>query len=222
MFLNIHTHIPPAPGQISILNVLSYFDRIPGSGFFSAGLHPWYLENDEAGLPTDPDTAVKLLGSALQKKNVLAAGECGLDKVCATPYHLQETIFRSQIQMAAEVKKPLIIHCVKAYDDVLLTLKEMKVEVPVIFHGFNKSAGLAAQLLKAGYYLSFGKHLLQAATAAVFEMVPMDRVFLETDAAGISIEDIYGAAAASKKSTVTELSEQININAQKVFGINFS
>lgn len=212
MQLDIHTHTTPLPGQHAILNMLKDFDVIPEYGWYSAGLHPWYLTKQTMA------DSLQQLDTALQKNNVLAVGECGLDKVCDTDYQLQQYCFQQQVLLANRHGKPLILHCVKAFEDVLRILKETGVTVPVIFHGYHKSAALALQLTKAGYYLSFGKQLLQPATAAVFETIPLNHVFLETDAALQSIEDIYKQAAAIKQIAPAALEEQITANAEKLFG----
>ena len=211
MLLNIHIHNTPLPGQWAIMNVLKDFDAVPSTGLYSAGLHPWYLNIETAA------DALQQLTLALQKPNVLAVGECGLDKVCKTDYGLQQEYFRQQVLLANRHSKPLILHCVKAFDDILRILKEERVVVPVIFHGYHKSAALAQQLVKAGYYLSFGKHILQSAIATVFESIPLNHVFLETDAADIDIEALYAAAAAIKQIPVMALDKAITANAEKLF-----
>lgn len=215
MYFNIHTHNKPSAHQWAILNVLKDFDDIPGSGVFSAGLHPWYL--NEKSLAEE----LKQLSLALQKGNVLALGECGLDKVCNTDYQLQQQCFRQQVLLANEYRKPLILHCVKAFDDVTGILKESKASVPVIFHGYHKSRELALQLVKKGYYISFGKHILQEATAGVFHSIPLNHVFLETDGADVKIDEIYGKAAAIKEITEQELQQQLALNVESVFGKTF-
>lgn len=212
MLLNIHIHHTPLPGQWAIMNVLQDFEAIPGRGSYSAGLHPWYLHTETAA------EALQQLQLALHKPNVLAVGECGLDKLCETDYELQQDCFRRQVLLANQYQKPLIIHCVKAFDDVVRILQETRVAVPVIFHGYHKSAALAQQLVKAGYYLSFGKHILQPAAATVFESIPLNHIFLETDAADIDIETLYVAAAAIKQIPVRAMDGAITANAEKLFG----
>ncbi|MFM6925785.1 MAG: TatD family hydrolase [Ferruginibacter sp.] len=212
MFLNIHTHHAPLPGQWALVNVLKDFNAVPAIGLYSAGLHPWYLKKETM------DAALQQLNQAMEKSNVLALGECGLDTVCDTDYELQQSCFRRQVQLANKARKPLILHCVKAFEDVIRILKEEQAAVPVIFHGYHKSKELAQQLVKAGYYISFGKHILQPVTATVFLSIPLNHVFLETDAADINIEALYQAAASIKQVPVRALEEQLSSNAGKLFG----
>ena len=75
--------------------------------------------------------------------SVLAIGECGLDKACDTNFKLQQQVFTTQVNWANEIKKPLIIHCVRAYGEVLSLLQKNNNKVPVIFHGFNKNGAVA-------------------------------------------------------------------------------
>ncbi|MFM7768540.1 MAG: TatD family hydrolase, partial [Bacteroidota bacterium] len=82
-----------------------------------------------------------------------------------------------------------------------------------------RGATLANELISAGYYLSFGKHLMQEQTAAIFAALPLDQVFLETDASELPIESIYQLAAQIKNIPIESLAQQMLINFEKVFSI---
>jgi TatD DNase family protein len=154
LYINIHTHhTKPVEGIISIGNLYKNFDQIEPDSLYSVGLHPWYLSEAEW------KNEFSVVKNKSLLPNVVAIGEAGLDKVCSTDFSLQQTVFIQHIQLANELKKPLIVHCVKAHAEVIALLKQTQVEVPVLFHGFNKSKGLAQQLIALGYYLSFGKGL---------------------------------------------------------------
>lgn len=158
------------------------------------------------------------LNNYCNNKNVLAIGECGLDKVCSTDFTLQQNAFTQQIIAAARVNKPLIIHCVKALEEVQFLLQQQKVKVPVIFHGFNKSRELALQLVDKGYYLSFGKALQLPAMQQVLASVPLQQFFLETDDAEMPIDNIYAVAAKALQIDINTLSLQLRKNVAAVFG----
>lgn len=205
---DIHTHsVKPR----SIVN-RSHAFMSDWQGWSSVGLHPWYIQ--QSALSED----LELLSMAVRKEQVLAIGECGLDKVCETPWGLQESSFIAQIKMANIIGKPLIIHCVRAYDEVQHLLNMHKAAVPVIFHGFNKSIELAVQLISKGYYLSFGPSIISPQKAAIFRQVPIDRVFLETDSDDVSIDLIYAKAADVKGLSKQALIDQIEKNIFSVFG----
>lgn len=211
LHIDIHTHYIRSSAGLSIFNCTDNFTEIPASQLCSIGLHPWYLT---------PDINFDALLSCATQKNILAIGECGLDKVCSTDWTLQLRYFRNQITLANHVKKPLIIHCVRAWEEVLDELKKMKAEVPVIFHGFNKSPELAQSVLKQNesYYLSFGKQLEKENVANVFRQLPLEKVFLETDSSDLKIESIYEFAAKAVNESVEFISIQIERNFKKVFG----
>lgn len=212
MFFDLHTHQTGGNNPYALINVHEHFDAIPGNGYFSAGLHPWYLT------ATDPDQGISRLAAALEKPGVLAVGECGLDKVCETDYRLQQNCFRQQVQLANRYRKPLIIHCVQAYEDTCRILTEEQVLLPVIFHGFNKNGQLARQLVQQGYYLSFGKSLWHEPAATVFHDMALNHIFLETDADNPEIGDVYARAATIKRITTDGLKAAIDANVQQVFG----
>jgi TatD DNase family protein len=192
-----------------IVNVYEHFEGIPQTGWFSAGLHPWHLPE-----PID----LSPLKQVAMQPNVLAIGECGLDKVCTTDWDLQLSAFTQQIELANNIGMPLILHCVRAWEEVIATLKHHKVSVPVIFHGFNKS-NIASRLIDNGYYLSFGKALLSQGSpaGAAIASVPAHRFFLETDDSEISITDIYAAAATLRQTEQDDVILQLRQNSKTVF-----
>lgn len=213
MFINIHSH--KAGGSFVIKNYYHHFSAIAPNEFYSAGLHPWYIT--EAAWQQEFAALTAVCG----QKNMLAMGECGLDKICPTDFTLQQTVFAAQVQLANKINKPLIIHCVKAYDEVQQVLQQQQNRVPVIFHGYNKSKELALQLTGKGYYLSFGKALLQPHVQTVLAALPVKKIFFETDDAEIAVEEIYNSAAAVLQIDVNALSLQLQKNAAGVFGISF-
>lgn len=183
-----------------------------GNSPCSIGLHPWYLEPDAW------EKELEQLRSLAQKENMLAIGECGLDKITETPWELQLQAFKVQIDLANEVRKPLIIHCVRAFEELLHVFREKAPQVPVIIHGFHKKTAVAEKLLAAGFYLSFGKALLANDTAhEAFLHTPEDRFFLETDDADINIAEIYKAAAILRKTSEETIILRAQSNFQKVF-----
>lgn len=104
----------------------------PGNktGKYSAGLHPWYI--DETGWKT----SFEALKQFSLQNQVIAIGECGLDKVCKTSFSLQQEVFIAQLLWANEINKPLIIHCVKAFDEILGLLKKHSKESARYFPWF--------------------------------------------------------------------------------------
>jgi TatD DNase family protein len=215
-YYNIHTHLlDDEEGQsLSIESVYNNFEPVvTGGNYCSIGLHPWHLEHAVQAFDVISRLAVE--------RNVLAIGECGLDKVCSTPWQLQLDAFVWQVGLANKVGKPLIIHCVRAYNELLEVFKLHPPTVPVIIHGYNRNAAIAAGLLANGYYLSFGKALVNAGEGLTdaFRDTGGGSFFLETDDAGISIKDIYKKAAEIRKTSEEAIILQVRENFKNVFGI---
>ena len=184
-----------------------------GARYFSLGIHPWFIERQNI------DTAFQILASFTNHPKLLAIGECGLDKCIALPLPLQIDVFTRQIELAERIGKPLIIHCVRAYSELLQLKKQFRPKQAWIFHGFNGKPALATQLIKQDCYLSFGAALLDSVNHAdqALRSTPADRLFLETDTAKLSIGTIYAAAAKIRGTEVASLRQQINNNFLNVF-----
>lgn len=214
MYINIHTHQSHKTGVWSIHNLHNNFESANSLFNYSVGIHPWYI--NENTISNDFEK-MKL---ASNKINVLAIGECGLDRICKTSFELQKAVFIRHIQWANEIAKPIIIHCVKAHEDILELLQDYPCHVPVIFHGFNNKQSTANKIIKAGYYLSFGNALIYPSNEIVFNNIPLDKIFLETDDSNHTIEAIYKQAGRIKNISLEQLNLQIKKNTKKVFNLN--
>ena len=216
MFINIHTHHSASNKiKLEIQNVRSNFSSVDEFRYSSIGIHPCYIN---ASTWRDEMQQVENFSA---NNAVLAIGEVGLDKICAIDFSLQKEVFVAHIILANKLNKPLIIHCVRAFDEVHKLLIDNNNQVPVIFHGFNKNEILARQLINKGYFLSFGKSILGSAKEEVLRSVKLEYLFLETDDSTFSIEEIYHTAAAILKIDVKMLELQIQENAQQIFGDRF-
>ncbi|ESU26578.1 TatD-related DNase [Flavobacterium limnosediminis JC2902] len=209
MKYNIHTH--KSTNQSDVLEIVNQYPNefdasVP---FFSIGIHPWYIDVDSV------EEYLQIIDEKLQLKNCLALGECGLDKRIDIPLEIQTEVFEKQLELAVKHQKPVILHCVSAYQEVIEIKKRLKIEVPMVIHGFSKNWQVAKSLLDNGFYLSFGKYLLRnPELASVFEQVPNDRFFLETDTIEESISDVYRKAASVKPIDVEQI---ISDNFKLVF-----
>lgn len=211
-FINLHTH--HHSNQLNTFELvnqypLEYHSTIP---YYSMGIHPWFIK--EATL----DQEFEILTQKIQDKNCLAIGECGLDKRIDVPLDLQQAVFERQLLLAQHVQKPVIIHCVAAFDELIECTKRLQIEVPIIVHGFSKNSQLANQLIQQGFYISFGKYLFQMPNlASVLNQIPEDRFFLETDTALQTIEDVYQLVAKSKGISVPALQKKVKQNFESIF-----
>lgn len=211
-FYNLHTHRFTNNSEITeLVNQYpwEFNSEIP---YYSIGIHPWYIL--ESRLESD----LKLIEEKLQSSECFALGECGLDKRIDIPLKLQIEVFEKQILLAQKYQKPLVLHLVAAFQELVEIKKRLDITVPIILHGFSKNEQIAQQMLDNGFYLSFGKYLLRdPAMASVFEMIPNDRFFLETDTVEETILEVYSKASAIKKLSMTALKDQVNANWRKVF-----
>ena len=212
MLINVHSHQPAVKNEWVLQSRYRHFNIPEPVGYYSMGLHPWYITTETF------DKELEQLKQSSKNHHVLAIGECGLDKVCATDFALQQKAFAAQIEWANHIKKPLIIHCVRAYAEVQQLLQQQHNTVPVVFNCFNKYEKFAKQLIDKCYYLSFGKVLQQPAMQQVIQKLPADKIFLETDDATVEIETIYAWAAQALQIDILSLSLQIKKNAATVFG----
>jgi TatD DNase family protein len=214
-FINIHTHNKNCNNTCIINlfpNEVAFFED---NNFFSIGIHPW----DVAII--DIEKQIRIVKEYSHKKNILAIGEIGLDKY-REDFELQKEMFLKQIDIANHVEKPIIVHCVKAYSDLLEILKNKNLKIPIIIHRYSGNKTIAKELLKFGCFLSFGHELFNSKSKLqkVFKQQPLENIFLETDDSKISIENIYKKASEIKEIDIESLHEAILFNFVNVFRIS--
>ena len=219
-FINIHTHFAPSDGNVlSIQNysqnewentafVIARSEATEGGRFASVGIHPWFLtkENGETGLKT--------LAELLKNPNVLAIGECGLDKIKGESLDVQTPFFEAQVRLAEAMRKPVIIHCVRAFNEVIAVKKRLKPSVPLIIHGFNKNAEILNALLQNGFYISIGHAILRGSDEfkKSVSTIPLGRLFFETDDKEMQIQDVYEAYCKLVKIDLNDLKSVVYKN----------
>jgi TatD DNase family protein len=211
-FFNLHTHkFTNQPDVLELVNQYPQeFDTaIP---MYSIGIHPLFI--DENRLESD----FQIVEEKLALPECLALGECGLDKRSETSFEIQQAVFERQLALAEKYHKPVVIHCVAAFQELIEIKKRLKISVPMVVHGFSKKIELAKQLVDNGFYLSFGKNLLRnPEIESVFKSIPNDKFFLETDTIEEGIQGVYTLAAKYKNIEVEELTGIINENYNAVF-----
>jgi len=221
MMFNFHTHFEdevPCLVNSEVGLPGGTEGRLPGGTkqhqscvHLSVGLHPWNVE-------AEWEKMVSALRCEASKTNVWAIGECGLDKARGGDFSCQIEAFKAQIQLAEEMGKPVVVHCVKAMDELLALRKELVAECkrlgkepqPWILHGFRGKPEQAKQIMAKGIFLSFGHQynidslrfaykqavnaiVVNSASSApneagLFTSCPF---FLETDDLHLSVRQIY-------------------------------
>jgi TatD DNase family protein len=178
-------------------------------------LHPWLIDKDTYL------NQLEELERLIYERRCIAIGECGLDKLSKVNFNLQQEVFVEQIKLANRVKKPLIIHCVKAFNELINCLNLNDNKMPVIVHGFNNNENIARIMVNEGYYFSFGKALLGYESNAARAIITVGRknFFLETDDADISIKYIYKKAAELLHIDEEIIKQQLQQNFEMVFNL---
>jgi TatD DNase family protein len=212
-YINFHTHHYKNDDTIQILNVFSQdmHDESP-EYLFSVGVHPWHIHQ------VDLADCYRTIEGATRFKNMLAIGECGLDRSIQTIFAQQEECFRIQVNIAEAYSKPLIIHCVRAYSDLIRIKKETGSEIPWIIHGYQGSYQTTRDLTRHGFYFSVGEQMMKTSSKhEIFRSIPLNRLFLETDDLQIPIRQIYDQASDILKIEKEILAETLLSNFNAMF-----
>ncbi len=165
---NIHTHRRDRDAD-AVINV------VPGEAMldrqaYSVSIHPWNAD-------TATDESLSTLARHARDPRVVAIGETGIDRLRGPELAIQERLFREHIKLSEALAKPLIIHCVRAYDVILKLKKELRPVQPWIIHGYRGGVALTRQLLAADLYLSIGARYNADSVA----LIPASRLLHETD-----------------------------------------
>jgi TatD DNase family protein len=188
MLIDIHTHNLKTEND-------GEFRLIVGKN--SLGIHPWEL-NASSDLSYIKKRFEEL--SYALSKDVLAIGECGLDRKRSNIHSIadQLEVLSWHLDWSMKEKMPIIIHCVRSFSDLLQVLKAKKHLGKILIHDFSGNQSEASSLLKYDCYFSFGYKLFNdnSSVGEMLRKIPLERVFLETDdQIKYSIMDIYKKAA---------------------------
>lgn len=195
MFVDIHTHLD----NQSIIKIVN--DNFEEKILTTVGIHPWEVGVIANEVPRD----LQSLGMTT------AIGEVGLDKFHKETFEKQIEVFEEMIRLSESYKKPMIIHCVRAYSEIIEIRKKTRATMPWVIHGFNSSVETMRQLLRHDMYISLGEILYRNENQAVkiLKNIPLGRLFLETDVSGRDIKDVYSMAASLLECDLDFLCRQI-------------
>lgn len=215
-FINFHDHGSLySEGVFTIDNIMVHEGREPSRNegiTFSVGAHPWFLNDDNF------DRLLLKVKDFSTHLNVAAIGETGFDKLKGPLPEMQMKAFEIHAEIAEKRGKPLIIHCVKAWEEIIQAKKRINPDVPWIIHGFKGKKDLALQLTDKGFYLSaWVEWAIRPVSSETLNAIPFDRLFLETDGFDIDIEPVYKVVASYLKISVEQLKKRTYQNFMKVF-----
>jgi len=196
----------------------------------SIGLHPWYVgEEEPEGERWD---RVKEIASGPE---VLAIGETGLDKYKhkgAVMRGRARRWFEAHARLADSLKKPLVVHCVKAHGECLEILGRIQPEAGGIIHAFSGSLEVMKDYERLGFGVGIGVAVTRERSKRAREAaskVPACQLFLETDAPFMSINgrasgnardilQVLEVVAELRGVEKEEIAEQTWQNARVMFG----
>ena len=185
--VDIHTHrLPRIPGTAIVNCYPDVFAPKEGE-WYSVGIHPWYVP---AAITSNVRCEMNVLSSLVGHPQVLAIGGAGL-----------------------ELGKPLVIHLVKAVEELLKLKQRLQPANPWIIHGFRGKPALAQDYVRHGFYLSFGEKYQEES----LRVVPAGRLLLETDESGVPIMELYRRASEVRGIPLDRFMEDMQENIDKVF-----
>lgn len=221
MLVDVHTHNPTGKNDIiEIVNMsLTQIDHTPT--YFNFGIHPWDIKNN-----FEVAKELKKLERKIKEQPPIAMGETGLDRTIDTPMDLQKEVFLGHIELAIKYNIDVIVlHCVKAYSDILEAIKNANFTGNFILHDYNGNQQQTQELLKGPFYFSYSRALYNEKMKGheSLKEIPLDRLFLETDdQKDHSIQDNYQRLSAILKVNLQSLEQQVFSNFQQCFKIGIS
>jgi TatD DNase family protein len=191
------------------------------------GLHPWFAETAKTGWEERLLHLLTFVPAGI--------GEIGLDKACRTDFGRQQQVFATQLEMAATLKRPLSIHCVKAWGPLVEMLTEYSRKnqlPPTMIHSFSGASETLHRLIKIGCWISFSPRLVtDSRLLPIFAATPLANLLLETDSPGrpvrqltpdqkdvptepATIAQLYSMAASLRGMALTEFCQEIWKNGE--------
>jgi TatD DNase family protein len=215
-YIDIHSHDScPGEGVFILDNLMAHEGTLPGKRkgiMYSMGIHPWFL------FETNLDQMIGFVRQNGTDMSVAAIGEAGFDKLRGPSMELQHRAFSEQAAISEETGKPLVIHCVRAWDELMKAHKSIRPKMPWLIHGFRGKKELAMQLISGNMYISFWfDFVIRPEASALVRSLPIDRIFLETDGSGADIREIYRKVANDLGMTTDTLKDLIIKNFKEFF-----
>ena len=215
-YIDIHNHgAKESSGHFQVETLMTHEKMTPDSEpglTYTIGIHPWFLtlENFEQ--------QISFVRQYADHQNIIALGEAGFDKIKGPDAKLQKKAFEEQVRIAEEVEKPVVVHCVRAWDELLSANRKLRPLTPWLIHGFRGKKELAMQLISKGMYLSFWfDFILKPESTPLIKSLPKEKIFLETDGSGVDIETIYKKVATDLQLSIDELKTRIFSNFKNIF-----
>lgn len=205
---DIHTHHQCACN--AIINIDPKNSPLNDFFLYSAGIHPWWIENSSESLISSFFSIIEKHG------NIVAIGECGIDKLINVPLDLQQDIFVRHISLSESLALPMIVHCVRAWQELITLHRRYTPSQPWIIHGFRGKPSVLRMLIDEGLYVSYGEYFNEES----LRLTPIDRILLETDESKLPITDIAAKVAGTLNLNIEQLVQCTNHNASLILHLS--
>ncbi|MDC1105429.1 TatD family hydrolase [Prolixibacteraceae bacterium] len=186
-YINVHTHSNLRSDETNIISLYSHSIGNSTSnikGYYSVGVHPWDVES------VSIEELKGSLKNYFEDQNCVALGEIGLDYHRAIDRNIQQLFFERQLSIAHECHKPVILHVVKSYHDVLRYRSDY--EGIWILHAFQGNEDVLRKLKDYPVYFSLGiREINRLKKLNILNSIPLNKLFLETDESECLIEEVY-------------------------------
>lgn len=195
--LDLHTHHGvPQPEGIAAIRFEGKETALDRNQLYSIGVHPWDSIRDLS------ETDWKLLEQMAMRPEIAAIGEAGVDLAGkGAALFKQLNLFKRQVELSERLGKPLVIHDVKAHDIMVGLRRDLKPAQNWAIHGFRGKPEVAAMLLRAGCYISFGEQFNRATLLSM----PEDKILAETDDAPVDIERVISMISEVRDKDMTDV-----------------
>ncbi|MAE58134.1 MAG: hypothetical protein CME69_04595 [Halobacteriovorax sp.] len=183
---------------------------------YSLGVHPW----DTYDFSGPQDSLRIKLKSLIQDPSCLAIGETGLDKLKGPSLDIQKEVFLTHIALSEELQKPIIIHCVRSYSEILEIYNKKKPKMPWILHDFNHNEHFVKSVIDKNIYFSLGTNFFMRENSKVvkaIDKIPIDRILFETDEMNVDVSELYYKYAKRMKLQLHDVQKRIKENFKRVF-----
>ncbi len=219
-YIDFHTHLGTGTEDTLVVRNILAGEEVDADSsentFFSYGIHPWYLNEGNI------DSLKSAVEQAAADPGVLMIGEAGFDKLRGPDEETQLKAFLYQADLANQLHKPMVLHCVKSWDILIKSHSKISPGAGWVVHGFRGGADLADSLVRKGFRLSFGSkackiEVLKNELRRVLKKVPIENILLETDDSEVTISDVYKSFSLVSGRSEEEVSATIKANFIKLF-----
>ncbi len=190
----IHNHIKDYPDK-TVLDIGTDEKEAANAPLFSTGIHPKLIDNAF-------DEKFKIVSHFASLPNCAAIGECGIDVFSSATVSEQKEAFIKHLHLAQQYNKPVIIHCVRAYSEIISALNATHFLLPVVMHSYNGNIQTSQQLIRReNIYFSFSDKCLtpNCSASKSLDIIPLERIMIETDDSSSPLKPIISLIAENKR-----------------------